>query len=947
MAEESDYSYSSSEEGLSSSSAGEDEHAQLHGLVDSEEDNEYDERDEEDDDDGTRLHNYDIATFLDQAEDIPTALASLQGTSSNVIENMKLGHMLGKTGASEIQQPSRKTRSTALKSTENPPNKEYLLLSEEDEEYEEDMWDDTQAELMGLAPASSARAEKRRMASKQKRMSSGKLVRDRSGMPEVAKEMLGQGNLKYVSGDYAAAEKLFMDCIRLAPRFPDAYSSLSRLFEERGDMKKSMNFLMVAAYFSKKDAQIWKDAAIKSKEQGALRQAVHCFNQVIRREKNDLEWRYARGMTFLELNMGKKALEDLLYYQERHPDNPDIIKTITRLMYQMDRLDDAQDAIKTYMAEYPESTDLTHINLLAELYMNHAIQDWHGLLELMDQTRNAYVEDPNSMPTELESKEAIAYAHLGKKEKALEISEKLLHKPVEIFPDVFLLIASEYESLGMFDAAIPFFEKLACQAESNMDIWQRYAAVRAQQKGEHDGILKAWEKIVNTVTKENPHYIDAVMELSCKLLECGKEEEAKSCVNMLENVDLLPRSVLTIPENVYLQRAHVLRSCQRDDFYAQMFLEPVIKSLKLIIYSTETSSRKKGRKPKSDAQLGLGDDLFVWQSSQEKRRKKGHAEHITGSENKGAQAPLSTFDDIKSDIPVLSNPIKEKKNFEVVLYLVNVLFKMGKIHDAFDVCDLTVNVLAKKHPNKERRDTMKLYLADCCCRLGDFSNALRNIKGPAEQWPHSAHVWNIFTKITLGVGGLRQTSKYIMGMRKRFPESLPLSLLSGHIYMQNHQYGHAMGEYMHAYRLDQSEPVVKLCISNLFANYACATKSDRDLALTHAFAWMQEYGRTAQNPIEASYNAGRIAHQCSLLHLAVPLYKEALWHHDQQSLDNMEKLELDDGTISNFATSMKSSKQSESTRDLSREAAFNLALLFRESGALELARDVMRRYLVF
>lgn len=933
MSEENDLAMYSSgddedEEMLSSSSdASEPRHA-LHDQS-GEGDTHESSQDEDEDEDG--FQDSFIASFLNQAEDIPTALVHLQGTSRNVVDNMKLGQMLGGKGIG----PGRREMDAPVLSSSD----------EDDHVYQEDTWDEQTAERMGVMPAINPQKEQRRRANIQKRIASGKTVKDRSGMPVEATEKLGLGNLKYMRGHYEDAESLFMDCIRLAPTFPDAYTSLSRLYEEKGDMKKSMNFLMVAAYLSKKDSQIWKDAAIKSQEQGALRQAVHCYNQVIRREKDDLEWRYARGGVFLDLNMKKKALDDFLYYRQFHPDNPETIKTITRLLYQMDRVSEAEQAIKSYIHEYPDSIDLTHINLLAELYTNPAVQGWNGILELLELTRSVYIDDPSNTPPELESKEAIAYAYLGEKQKSLEISARLLQKPVEVFPDVFLFIASAYEDLGMYDAATPFFEKLACQEDSHMDIWKQYANVRGQQEGQPDGSLKAWEKIVESMTPSNPHYIDAVIELSHKLLECGKHAEASAFLKKLDTVDLLPESLLTIPENVYLKRAHVLRACDRDDLYIQMFLEPVIKSLKLILHSSQDSvSKKKGRRPKSDASVGYGDDLFVWQSSQEKRRKKGQAE--LGDNGVDAHGDLDM--DIKTHVPVLSNPIKEKKNFKVVLYLVKILLKMDKNRDAYQVCDLTVSVLAKKHPNKERRDTMKIYLADCCCRLGDVSNALKYIKGPAEQWPESVHIWNIFSKITLGVGGVRQTSKYIASMRKKFPESFPLSLLSGHVHLQNHQYGEAFGEYMHSYRLNKSEPIVKLCLANLFANYACATKNDRDLALVHAYSWMQEYGRATGNPVETSYNAGRIAHQCSLLHVAVPLYKEALMYHDVSSMEHVEKLEQNDETVSRFAPPCSHLNPSTSTKqDLSIEAAFNLALILRDSGSPELARDVMKRYLVF
>ena len=879
----------------------------LDGATDGEDQGEEDEDEDEDEDD------YDIASFLNRVDDIPTALAALKGSSRNVVENMKM-----------VDTPD-------------------LLEDDEEKQTVVDEWSDVLSERLGMAPQN-RRAHKRRQQSRLKKQKKGQIVRDRSGMPEAAKAMLGNGNLKYAVGDYDEAEKLYMQCLRLAPEFPDAYSSLSRLYEERGDLMKSMNFLIVAAHLSKKESQIWKDAAIKSKEQGALRQAVYCFNQVIRREKDDAVWRLERGRVLIDLNMEKKALEDLLYYYEKYPGDPEIIKTITRVMYHMDCLEDAQNAISKYISDYPETTDLTHINLLAELYVHRDIQNWQGVLDLMEHVRQGGVD----LPPELASKEAVALANLNEIEKAMEISNDLIDMPVDVFPDVFLFLATEFDSLDMHSAAVPYLEKLACEvSQSSMDVWQQYANSMMQLKRSVDGSIEAWKKIVNQVPHSNPDFADAVIELCSKLYEIGNLDDASKYLDVLNDVDPFPPGVLTIPEASYLKRAEIFKACNRNNLYIKFFLEPVIKSLSMILSSSDAASKKSKGKRRALNIDDLSNDLIVWESSQEKRRKGNRGKPEGEDENKENRTDQK--DDALVNVPVLSNPIKERKNFEMVQHLIEILMDEGMVKQAYTVADLAVAVLAKKQPNKERRDTIRVYLADCCCKLGDLSTALKHIKSPAEMWPEKAEVWNVFSKIALGVGGVRQTSKYISSMRKKFPLSLPLALLSGHVFLQSHRYGSALGEYLDAYRLDPSEASVKLCISNLFANYACASKKNRDVALMHALAWMQEYGRGNRNPVEVAYNAGRIAHQFSLAHLAVPLYHEALHHRDiMLATDSFESLNFKDEELAKFAPQANLRPGMIPEAHLpSQEAAFNLSLILKESGAHTLAKELVVKYLMY
>ncbi|MFN9944057.1 MAG: hypothetical protein ACK56I_31770, partial [bacterium] len=83
---------------------------------------------------------------------------------------------------------------------------------------------------------------------------------------------------------------------------------------------------------------------------------------------------------------------------------------------------------------------------------------------------------------------------------------------------------------------------------------------------------------------------------------------------------------------------------------------------------------------------------------------------------------------------------------------------------------------------------------------------------------------------------------------------------------------------------------------------------------------------------EVYYNLGRALHQLSLFSLAVPCYEHVL--------------------VSNSATSPPSSSASSSSgspasMSLKREAAYNLSLIYRLSGADAMARHVLAAYCTF
>ena len=101
---------------------------------------------------------------------------------------------------------------------------------------------------------------------------------------------------------------------------------------------------------------------------------------------------------------------------------------------------------------------------------------------------------------------------------------------------------------------------------------------------------------------------------------------------------------------------------------------------------------------------------------------------------------------------------------------------------------------------------------------------------------------------------------------------------------------------------------------------ACAEFTGRTTAAGGACAAAQEYAEQRSSEQEACYNLGRAAHQLGLLHAAVPFYERAL---------------------------AAKPPPASSSADLRHEAAHNLVLIFRSTGATGLARKVMQEYLTF
>jgi hypothetical protein len=125
---------------------------------------------------------------------------------------------------------------------------------------------------------------------------------------------------------------------------------------------------------------------------------------------------------------------------------------------------------------------------------------------------------------------------------------------------------------------------------------------------------------------------------------------------------------------------------------------------------------------------------------------------------------------------------------------------------------------------------------------------------------------------------------------------------------------------------------------------------------------------------EASYNLGRAAHRIGLLHVAVAHYERVLQLADeeaataaangaarqlqglsiQQQQQQQQQQSADDMQVDTAPTTQQQQRQNDNqgveglhnlSQGLAREAAHNLVLIYKGSGAHDLARLIMRQYL--
>ncbi|KAL0313844.1 UNVERIFIED_CONTAM: hypothetical protein Sangu_2228800 [Sesamum angustifolium] len=141
--------------------------------------------------------------------------------------------------------------------------------------------------------------------------------------PEVTRK-LGDATLHYAHGRFEEAIGLLNEVILLAPNLSDPYHTLA-FYTAMNDEKRALNFYMIAAHLTPKDASLWK--LLRARGQ---RQANYCLNKAIIADPEDIGLRFHRASLYIELGEYKKAADSYEQISRLRPDNIEVLTKATQ-----------------------------------------------------------------------------------------------------------------------------------------------------------------------------------------------------------------------------------------------------------------------------------------------------------------------------------------------------------------------------------------------------------------------------------------------------------------------------------------------------------------------------------------------------------------------------------------------------------------------------------------
>jgi len=720
--------------------------------------------------------------------------------------------------------------------------------------------------------------------------------------------LMGEANLRFAKGDNETAERMCMEIIRQDPSAPEPFQTLCTLYEEQGELERSLQFGLLAAHLAPQDSEEWARLADMSLEQGEAMQAADCYKKAIEADPTNSRYHFTRGALLESLSEPKAALRcykrllgDLSSSQGE--EFLEATKKIAKLLHERDMKEEAVKYFEDAFAKHGNDVQDHDINLYLELLIEmKAFQEalevccqWcqvnfsvetpaEDLASLGPEEQLSTFTDlivPDEMGAEIRAKLVVILVNLKAVHLTGELCSMFLEADILDWGDLVLEVGEALLKEKLWEEALPFFLKLtASQEYGQAAVWLQLADCQAA-----GGQLEDAEVSYRQVVALAPHVYEARLQLSLVMHRLGRAEDAIDTLKQDEQQEML---------NPYLmfQRCQLLVKEGR--------LEEFLEKGKLLFSRHFVNIRNK-------------DELHAISSAKKMSSKSKALNEVRNFRCEPlAEESGPEFDDLSGKLTV-------EEEFRMFRQMCDILFEEKRYSE---LQRLTFSALGS--PVFTRKpDIMKE--CEFLCLLSSFFNgdsyhAYNLVRELVIKSVNNASVWNLFNLVIMRADDVRH-NRFLMRLMSRNPDNEALGILNGHNCLVAGTYKYSLGEYMTAFKAEPSNPLVALMLGLTFCHMACQKFSAKKHSLVvQACAFLNTYKELRGDCQEVNYNIGRAMHQLSLLPAALFYYKKAL-----ECGPSVPK----GGGIF----------------DLSREIAFNMSLIYQGSGSMELARMYTEKYI--
>lgn len=760
--------------------------------------------------------------------------------------------------------------------------------------------------------------------------------------PEVIKK-LGDATLLFADSKFKEAIPILHEIVRIAPNFSNSYYLLGSIYIETGEVDKAINFLMLAAYVSPKDASLWKKLiplALRKKDASLAR---HCYLKAMRADPEDVGLKYGCANIYRELHDYQKAAEIYEQIIRIDPANVFVRKVAAQMYRDCGQIDKAINLLEDYVNTRTTNIDWSVLDLLISLYLRN-----NALSEALKQIEKAHLllGSQHELPVQLQAKEVICHAYLGDMKHAEVFLQAVHLEPSEDDTDVIKELASTFENMGQYEYAVKFYLKIENDAvrndgSSNVKIAQCYMVLGEKRKA-----IPYFYKALQSM-KDN---IDIRVTLSSLLIDEGKTDEAVTLLSPPKSPEL--QSTYTPDQQkpwwcdgkVKIQLAKIYYNKGRlEDFLDTIFL-PILKTLDVEYDNRKVRPMKKLPNTVLHERVKvLGEQRpdSVFQglrpiASPVELQKANRAKKII-EKRAASNVELKTDDSRRAkQAPPVPGLLTNTENHQLVLNLCRTLALLQRYSEALQIINRTLK-LGNDALSDDNKEKLRSLGAQIAYRAPDPSHGFKYVRYVVQQHPYSVSAWNSYYKVTSRIeDGFSHHFKYILRTREEKTDCVPPIIISGHRFTAISQHQSAARDYLEAYKLEPENPLINLCVGTALINLALGFRlQNKNQCIVQAFAFLYRYLRLCGNSQEAFYNIARAYHHIGLNTLAAIYYEKALATEEKDH--PIPKLPYE-------ADSCAQQDLRPGYCDVRREAAFNLHLIYKKSGATDLARRILKTY---
>lgn len=728
--------------------------------------------------------------------------------------------------------------------------------------------------------------------------------RRRCVLPAALQGLMGEANLCYARGQNELAEKVCLEIIRQVPLAPEPFLTLAQIHESNPE--KYLQFSLIAAHLNPSDAEQWMRIAQFCVEQGNIRQAISCYTKAIKFNPKDVDIRLKR-IELLE-TLSEKKVAFRCWYSMLFiipADQGDFLmqtaRMVTERFVKENNFTKALTAMLCAYKKVPQLFRSEDLNQLFELLIaNNDFKQVLDILSIHSGLRITYNESnskwessivntcviPKLMILDFRTKLIVSLVHL----KAFHLLDYLIenvftHINVEDAGDCYLDVAEALMKEEKFREAITLLIPLVESKNYSLAaVWLRHAdCYRAIE--DFNQAIESYSHVVELA----PQHFDARLTLAALLKQQGRDVEALRALEQDLESDLIDPCVL-------YERCFMLKETGNLSQYINVALLLISRHCIRLRNRYEMFVVAHVTKYSNKVQL-IRDN---------RKARKEPIEDLDGPE----------FVASTDNAPTIEDEFNLLKDVLQTAYNIKNFGAMEKI---------AITALSSKRFTAAHNKEIFFYslLSTVFNRDAHFAYIL--IKEYVVKYLNNRHVWNLFNVI-LQYSEYSPYSRFLTRLFIRVESEIEEwpKILRANYCIASGTYKYALNDYIRIYKITNS-PMLALLIGISYISIAqqkFTTKKHTLIAQAISFLKKYESIREREAMHEIHYNLGRLYQQFGMAHIAVYHYKEVL-KYTNRFIEEHEKY-----------------------IGLKREAAYNLHLIYKRSGNLELARQLLFEHIV-